>query len=1068
MTPSPLFRATLLAGVGLCVVMAAPVAAQEESSADQSQGAPQGAPNGDSSGAGGPAPSRTDEIVVSAQRVRGQLDVEEAPLLELGEEDIAAEGVTSIADLITQISNRTSSARGRGGGGRPVILINGIRIGSFREFANYPPEALERVEVFPEEVAQRFGFPPDRRVINLILKDNYNNTVAEMDFEGPSRGGNSRTEQEIGYLQIADGARINASFEARDTSLLTEDERGIIQTPGSTSLVPGDPDQAEFRSLIADSRSLQGNLSWAKALIDSGIALSANANYTRSDSRSLQGLNSVLLTDSEGDTAFRTFGAETPLEQRVSTDTFSTSGSLTKPINSFRLTSTFNASFAESTQEFDRRVDVSGFQDDALDGVLALDGALPSAVDSGFDTAFTRNISASSLTTLRGPIAYLPGGEIITTFDVGYNWTNFETSDTRNDLPVDLTRGDLSTGMNINIPITSRRNGFADALGSFTLNGQIGLQHLSDFGTLGDYTIGLNWQPFDNLTLSATYIEREVAPGLTSLGNPEVEFLNVPVFDFVNGETVLATVIGGGNPDLLAETQSDWKFAANWRLPFWENTRLTFEYVRNRSDDVTRGFPTITQEIEAAFPDRITRDAGGTLIAIDRRPVTFAETRAERIQIGINTSGSIGAGAQGGRPGGGRPQAASGRRPPTAGGGNPQASGRPSGPPAGAGGPPGTRPGGPPSAEQRAAFLEFRTRICADDGMGVLTRLVEAAQAGEDLSTVIPGFDAQRFERLLARVRAEDGTVDPERLANTRDRICDVDPANFAGPRGPDGPPGAPGGQRREGFAAFRAIACADDGIERLRSLIARIDAGEDVSDELPGFDPQMADMMLSRLRDADGNVSEERLQSLRSRFCSGEGGPGSGQGGPGGQGAQGGQQARGGPPAGGFNPLARRSFRGFRYFFNLNHTIELENEILIAPGLAPLDQLDGQATGAFGFPRHSTRLEAGIFGNGIGMRLSGRYTGETRLDGSGLPGSTDIFFGDLVRFDIRIFTEVGELVGEPDGVLKNFRVSLRADNVFDAQREVRDADGNTPINYQPFLIDPNGLFLGIELRKLF
>ena len=55
----------------------------------------------------------TGQIVVSAQRLRGQLDVEQAPLLELSEVDIAAEGVTSIAELVTQISNQTGSARGR-------------------------------------------------------------------------------------------------------------------------------------------------------------------------------------------------------------------------------------------------------------------------------------------------------------------------------------------------------------------------------------------------------------------------------------------------------------------------------------------------------------------------------------------------------------------------------------------------------------------------------------------------------------------------------------------------------------------------------------------------------------------------------------------------------------------------------------------------------------------------------------------------------------------------------------------------------------------------------------------
>ena len=173
----------------------------------------------------------------------------------------------------------------------------------------------------------------------------------------------------------------------------------------------------------------------------------------------------------------------------------------------------------------------------------------------------------------------------------------------------------------------------------------------------------------------------------------------------------------------------------------------------------------------------------------------------------------------------------------------------------------------------------------------------------------------------------------------------------------------------------------------------------------------------------------------------------------------------RGGPA---FNPLARRNFPGFRYFVSLNHTIELDNEILIAPGVPILDQLDGDATGFFGLSRHSSRLEAGIFGAGVGMRLSGRYTGKTRINGSGLPGSSDLFFDDLATFDLRLFSEIGQLLGKPDGVLKNVRVSLRADNIFDARRTITDENGDTPLAYQPFLIDPVGRYIGIDLRKLF
>jgi hypothetical protein len=599
-----------------------------------------------------------------------------------------------------------------------------------------------------------------------------------------------------------------------------------------------------------------------------------------------------------------------------------------------------------------------------------------------------------------------------------------------------------------------------------TFNAQVGLDRISDFGTLGDYTLGLTWQPFDNLDLTANYIVREVAPSLGALGNPQVLTFNTPVFDFTNGETVLATVTSGGNPDLLAETQRDWKFAANWELPFWEGARFTVEYIRNRSDDVTSGFPQITPEIEAAFPDRITRDGTGRLTAIDRRPVVFAETRAERLQFGLNFRGSIGAGEQGGRGGfggggGGRPAGG----PPAGAGGPPPAAA-----PQGAGGPP-AGASGAPSADQRQQFMALRERICADDGLDLLNRLVTAIENGEDPSTILPGFDAQRLERLLARARGADGKIDRAQLATMRDMMCSMDPSMFGGRGGgaggppadvaggpAAGAPGAPSGPQAEAMAAFRQRACGPDGLAAIRELIGKIERGEDVSAEMPGVDPAFIKMGLDRLRDANGNIPDSALEQFRTQFCASA--------------PQAGQTAQGGPPAGGggpaFNPLAQRSFPGFRYFVSLNHTIELDNEILIAPGVPVLDQLDGDATGAFGLPRQSSRLEAGIFGSGIGMRLSGQYVGETRLNGSGLPGSTDLFFDDLVRFDIRVFSEIGQLVGKNEGWLKNFRVSLRVDNIFDAQRAVRDENGDTPVNYQPFLIDPVGRFVGIDFRKLF
>ncbi|HEX4847816.1 MAG TPA: TonB-dependent receptor, partial [Novosphingobium sp.] len=145
-----------------------------------------------------------------------------------------------------------------------------------------------------------------------------------------------------------------------------------------------------------------------------------------------------------------------------------------------------------------------------------------------------------------------------------------------------------------------------------------------------------------------------------------------------SGQTVLVSVTNGGNPALRKETRRDWKFGATWQLPVLSGSSAVIEYIRNRSDDVSANFPLLTPQIEAAFPGRITRDGTGKLVAIDSRPVTFAQQTSSRIRWGFSLSDTLGKAAPGGggggmamRPGGPGP----GQRPPGAGGGRPGGGG---------------------------------------------------------------------------------------------------------------------------------------------------------------------------------------------------------------------------------------------------------------------------------------------------------------------------------------------------------------------------------------------------------
>ena len=879
-----------------------------------------------------PVADTANTIVVTGTRLRGQLDVDQPPIAEYTAEDIAAFGAGSIADVLEAIAPATESgARGGRGGGQPVFLINGIRVSSFREFSNYPPEAIQKVEVFPEEVAQRFGYSADQRVVNIILKPNFQSVTAEVEYAQPTRGGFSRNEQEATYLRIGETGRLNFNVEFEDTSLLTEGERGLT--------IEGREDDAFLRSLVADSMSAEATANYVRAFMDSGASLSLNGTFNHSESLSLSGLVP---------------GTATAIERRNNTNTASFGSTLSGVLGDWRSTFTADAVVADGQTEIDRR-----------------DG-------TGFDVADSRTWSFVNKATFIGNPLELPAGEVTTTLDLGFDWRRIESSDTRADSDLELTRRRLNGGVNLSVPI-AERDGFLGAIGGLSANLTAGIQDLSDFGALTNWSAGLTWSPTDNLSLTATRIVREVAPSLTELGSPRIDEFNVPVFDYARGDTEFVTLITGGNPNLRAETQKDWKVSANYELPFWENTRINVDYGINRSSDVT-STPGFGAAFEQAFPDRVQRDGDGTLLAIDRRPLTLFETRSRVLSFGINTRGEIGKAPEPREERGGPPaRTASG-----------QSGGQSSG------------QGGGMTMMDPARMEAIRKAFCT-------------VPEGEmpDLSQ-IP-------EQFRARLLDADGNPDPEKIAQARARFC-----------------GERAEQTSERFAAMRAAICADP-------------------PKLEGLPEEM----LARLRNEAGEIDPEKLAALRARMCSAEGAQASGE--SSGRGSGGGGRRRGGVVFGG-NPEDTRA----RYFLSLNHNITLENEVLLSQGGPLFDQLDGDVLAGGAIPRHTARLEGGIFKQGYGLRLSGNYIGEARLNGSGLPGSSDLFYGDLATFDIRVFADLGQVLKKEEGWLDGFRVSFRIDNVFDARRRVEDENGVVPDAFQPFRIDPTGRYIGVDLRKAF
>src|SRR4051812_39782416 len=82
-----------------------------------------------------------EEIVVSAQAVPGAVIGDVPPENQLNATDIASYGVSTINDLLSEISDQTQSEAGRDSSSGPIILVNGKRVSGINEVGDFPTES---------------------------------------------------------------------------------------------------------------------------------------------------------------------------------------------------------------------------------------------------------------------------------------------------------------------------------------------------------------------------------------------------------------------------------------------------------------------------------------------------------------------------------------------------------------------------------------------------------------------------------------------------------------------------------------------------------------------------------------------------------------------------------------------------------------------------------------------------------------------------------------------------------------------------------------------------------------
>ena len=530
-----------------------------------------------------------ETIVVTGQKPRGSVVGDIPPENVLSARDIRATGATSIAELLDAVAAQTGSARGRDGG-RPILLLNGQRISGFRELRDLPPEAIERMEVLPEEVALKYGYSADQRVVNIVLRRRFDSTSTELGGKIATDGDYSSGKADATKLIIANGKRTSVNVHLEGNDPLYESDRDIRLDPEAAI------DERNARTLTdaGQSARITGTLN---RTIGEDIGATVTAEVGKSHSRSRFGLS--------------------PFEDDVLTrDGTTTNAGLGAVLNTqrgkWRLSSTANA-----------QIDLSESDSDRSDLAAVLD-----------DKSESKRTSFALDATANGPLFALPAGEATATFKLGASRLDIDSHSRRRDVVGDSDLGrTISEGSaNIDLPLTKR----ASSIGRLGANLNAGLSQYSDFGGLTSIGAGLNWSPTTRINLLSSITREEGAPSLRQLGDPVSEAANVPFFDAVAGENVDVTTITGGNPDLDSDTRMVWKLGGNWRLSEKLDLRLRADFVHQTIDKPQISFPAVTPALEAAFPERFVRDGDGELVSVDLRPVNGDRSRRDTVRWGFD------------------------------------------------------------------------------------------------------------------------------------------------------------------------------------------------------------------------------------------------------------------------------------------------------------------------------------------------------------------------------------------------------------------------------------------------
>ncbi len=628
------------------------------------------------------------------------------PELQLGPADIRSYGVSTVTELLNELSPETRSDRGRGGES-PVVLLNGRRISSFAEVQNIPTEAIARIDILPEEVALKYGYTANQRVVNIVLRRRFHAITGELQGGGPTEGGQATGQAELDLLRLHGDNRLNLDLKYQGASNLTEADRdltsieagqpfdltGNVVSPSSgadidpqlsalvghpvtiagvpaglggrapslsdfagTSNVANVTDVGRDRTLLPATQSITANAVMSQPIFG-GVHATLNATLGATTSDTLQGLPGLTLLVPTGN-PFSPFTQAVdvdryasnlgPLRQSVDGWTAHLGSTLNKDLGDWRLSLTDAYDHADTTTDTDTDADPTQLQALLSADSASFDpfGPLPASLvpAQARDTADSRSDSGNIQVLANGPLFKVPAGAFYASLKLG-DTESLQNSTSQLEgvfQKLSLSRNDANAQANMDLPLTSREHRVFPQLGDLSMNVNAAVDQLSDIGTLTTLGYGLNWTPVDGVNLIVSRTQDQAAPTIAQLAGPLVTTPGVRLFDYATGQTVDVTQVSGGNANLAADHRQVTKIGLTWKPVPLKDLTVTANYIVSHISDPIATFPAADAQIEAAFPDRFVRDANGVLTEEDDRSVNFASQDRKELRYGLNYALPIG------------------------------------------------------------------------------------------------------------------------------------------------------------------------------------------------------------------------------------------------------------------------------------------------------------------------------------------------------------------------------------------------------------------------------------------